>query len=116
MQNVEKVYMEYSKLVYKYLFCLTHNREISEELTQETFLCALKSIDKFKGNCKISTWLCQIAKHLWYKEFKKLKKSNIILIDEITENLEDEENVEDRMIKKRRRKDFIIKSKVYLMI
>lgn len=100
MQNIEDVYLEHSKLVYKYLFCLTHNREIAEELTQETFLCALKYIHNFKGNCSISTWLCEIAKHLWYKELKKLKKSNIILIDEISETIENGENIEDRIINK----------------
>ena len=36
---------------------------ISEELTQETFAIAVKEITKFKGNCKVSVWLCQIAKY-----------------------------------------------------
>lgn len=31
-------------------------------------------INTFKGNCKISVWLCQIAKNLWYNEVKKNKK------------------------------------------
>ncbi len=75
MQNIEEVYLEHSKLVYKYLFCLTHNNELAEELTQETFVCAIKEINNFKGNSKLSTWLCQIAKNLWYKELRKMKKS-----------------------------------------
>ena len=37
MQNIEEIYKEYSTSVYKYLFCLTRNKEISEDLTQETF-------------------------------------------------------------------------------
>ena len=63
-----------SKFVNKYLFCLTHNNDISEELTQETFYKAVRNIDKYKGNCKISVWLCQIAKNLWYDECRKNKK------------------------------------------
>ena len=74
MQNIEEVYKEYFETVNKYLFCLTHNTEISEELTQETFYRAVKTIDKYKGECKISVWLCQIAKHLWYDECRKNKK------------------------------------------
>ena len=77
MQNIEEVYLEHSKLVYKYLFCLTHNNELAEELTQETFVCAIKEINNFKGNSKLSTWLCQIAKNLWYKELRKIKKAKI---------------------------------------
>ena len=62
MQNIEEVYKQYSNTVYKYLFCLTGKEEIAEELTQETFAIAIKQINKFRGDCKISVWLCQIAK------------------------------------------------------
>lgn len=74
MQNIEEIYKEYSTSVYKYLFCLTQNKEISEDLTQETFAIAVKDIKRFRGECKLSVWLCQIAKHLWYKELKKKNK------------------------------------------
>ena len=47
---------------------------MSEEIVQETFEVAIKNIDKFKGESKISTWLCQIAKYIWYKTLKKEKK------------------------------------------
>lgn len=85
MQNIEQIYEEYSNTIYKYLFCLTHNEELAEDLTQETFAIAVKEINKFKGDCKVSVWLCQIAKHLWYKQLKKSKKENYINIDEVDE-------------------------------
>ena len=47
MQNIEKIYEEYSNAVYKYLFCLTGKEDIAEELTQETFVIALKKINKY---------------------------------------------------------------------
>lgn len=74
MQDIEKIYEEYFETVNKYLFCLTHNNDISEELTQETFYKAVKKINTYKGNCKMSVWLCQIAKNLWYDECRKNKK------------------------------------------
>ncbi len=74
MQNIEKIYEKYFETVNKYLFCLTHNNDISEELTQETFYKAVKKIDTYKGECKMSVWLCQIAKNLWYDECRKNKK------------------------------------------
>lgn len=97
MQNIEEIYKEHSNTVYKYLFCLTDNEDLSEELTQETFAIAVKEIKKFKGNCKVSVWLCQIAKHLWYKELKKKKKS--ISIEEI-EDLQETETIEEIVFNK----------------
>ena len=97
MQNIEEIYKEHSNTVYKYLFCLTGNEDLSEELTQETFAIAVKEIKKFKGNCKVSVWLCQIAKHLWYKELKKKKRN--ISIEEISD-IQDAENLENLIINK----------------
>lgn len=74
MQDIEKIYEEYFETVNKYLFCLTHSYDISEELTQETFYKAVKKIDTYKGECKMSVWLCQIAKNLWYDQCRKNKK------------------------------------------
>ena len=48
MQNIEKVYVKYSKIVYKYIFCLTGDEELAEDIVQETFLVAVKDINKFK--------------------------------------------------------------------
>ncbi len=80
MQDIEKIYEEYFETVNKYLFCLTHNNDLSEELTQETFYKATKKIDTYKGECKMSVWLCQIAKNLWYDQCRK--KQKIINVEE----------------------------------
>lgn len=74
MINIEEVYNEYFKVVYRYLFCLTRNSDKAEELTQETFYRAVQKIDNFEGNCKISSWLCQIAKNIYLDELKKEKR------------------------------------------
>lgn len=74
MQDMEQIYKDYFETVNKYLFCLTHDNDISEELTQETFYRAVKKINTYKGNCKMSVWLCQIAKNLWYDQCRKNKK------------------------------------------
>ena len=58
-----------------YREALYGNEDLSEELTQETFAIAVKEIGKFKGNCKVSVWLCQIAKNLWYDECRKHQKA-----------------------------------------
>ena len=100
MQNIEEVYKEYSNTVYKYLFCLTGKEEIAEDLTQETFAIAIKQINKFRGDCKISVWLCEIAKHLWYKELKKSKKNKNISINDLSEEIEETQTTEDIICEK----------------
>ena len=71
MEEMVEIYRKYMPQVYNFLFSLCHDAHLSEELTQETFSQTLKSIDSFRGDCKIYVWLCSIAKHLWYKELKK---------------------------------------------
>ena len=96
MQDMEQIYKQYFETVNKYLFCLTHNSDISEELTQETFYGAVKKINTFKGDCKMSVWLCQIAKNLWYDELKKNKKIEDIGDDMVLIQAKDE--IEDKVI------------------
>lgn len=93
MQDMEQIYKQYSKVVYKYIFCLTQSEEISKEIVQETFLVAVKNIKYFKGNCKITTWLCQIAKFIWYKEVKKKHKE--ISLEEIEDSTLIENSMEE---------------------
>ena len=63
MQSMDKIYKEYARMVYKYLLSLTYDSDLAEELTQETFYQAIRSIERFDGSCTISTWLCAIAKN-----------------------------------------------------
>lgn len=97
MQNIEQIYKEYFETVNKYLFYLTQNNDISEDLTQETFYRAIQKIHTFKNDCKISVWLCQIAKNLWYDELKKNKRIKSITEKEMI-SIQTEDKVEDSVI------------------
>jgi len=71
---MEQIYKLYAEIVYKYVLCLTGEEEKAEEITQETFAQAVQRLPTFRGDCKISVWLCQIAKYIWYKEMRKDKR------------------------------------------
>ena len=43
---------------------------------------SILSADKYNGSCKVSTWLCQIAKHLWYQELDRRKRKGTSQLDE----------------------------------
>jgi len=71
LQSMDELYQQYARTVYKYLKSVTHNEDLAEELTQETFYQAIRSIDRFDGSCKVSTWLCAIAKNLYLSYLRK---------------------------------------------
>ena len=68
------IYRHHAQTVYTFLLSQTRDPGLAEELTQETFYQAVRSIDRFDGKCKVSVWLCQIAKHLWYQQLRKQKR------------------------------------------
>ncbi|WP_138420832.1 RNA polymerase sigma factor [Aquibacillus sediminis] len=74
MDEFKQLYIKYNKQIYKYLVYLSGKNSIAEELTQETFFQAFKSIHRFKGHSKVSTWLFQIAKYTFYNYLKKNEK------------------------------------------
>jgi len=73
--DFSEVYNMYFQDVYKYLLTLCHDEELAEELTQDTFFKALKSYGSFRGECKITSWLCQIAKHSFFLYEKRKKRT-----------------------------------------
>lgn len=74
MESFEEVYQKYLKEVYCFLLRLSGDREMAEELTQQTFAIAFEKLENFRGECKLSVWLCQIAKHEYYAWTKKQKR------------------------------------------
>lgn len=82
MADMDQIYRQYMVQIYKYLFSLCHNQHLAEELTQETFFQALKSINNFRGECKLYVWLCQIAKRVWIKDFEKKKREKNVEIND----------------------------------
>lgn len=81
MEDLSEIYKSYADEVKYFLICLTSNVDLAEELTQETFYQAVKSIGRYNGECKMSVWLCQIAKHTYYNYLKKEKRNAHMSVD-----------------------------------
>ncbi|WP_143521966.1 RNA polymerase sigma factor, partial [Pseudomonas sp. 2995-3] len=64
---------------------IIHDYHQAEDLTQDTFCKALVSFDKFKGNCKPTTWLYTLAHNSAIDYLRKRKPSS--LLENITDNL-----------------------------
>lgn len=71
---MEELYNQNSKIVYHYLLSLCRDPTLAEDLTQDTFLRAFQALEKYDGSCRLSTWLCQIGKHLYYQHLSKTKR------------------------------------------
>lgn len=63
MQDFEAIFTQYFGRVYHFARGLTGSDSAAEELTQQTFFKALRSLDRFQGRSDAVTWLCSIAKH-----------------------------------------------------
>lgn len=73
MTEIETIYKTYFNDVYLYVLSLCGNTHIAEDITSETFFKAIKSINRFNGNCELRVWLCQIAKNNYYSYLRKNK-------------------------------------------
>ena len=74
MADFDHIYRQNAEIVFRFLLSMTGSADLSEELTQETFYQAVKSIDRYQGNGKISSWLCGIARNVLLAHRRKARK------------------------------------------
>lgn len=72
--NPEKWVDEYGDYLYSYAIYRISQPETAQDLVQETFLSALKSIDNFKGKSEVKTWLTSILKNKIIDHYRKSAK------------------------------------------
>lgn len=91
----------YKDLVYTLALRMLKHREEAEEVAQDAFIKVYKSLNKFKGDSKFSTWIYKITYNTCLDRLKKNKKHfNDVAIDEYTEHkLETIDNALEHMIK-----------------
>ncbi|MGW3442226.1 RNA polymerase sigma factor [Streptomyces sp. NPDC001076] len=79
------LYNDYQPEVYRYLYARTGDRALAEDLTQETFLRALRRIDTFKHRPTTAGfvgWLCVIARNLHLDHLKLYRTSHEVAMAE----------------------------------
>jgi RNA polymerase sigma-70 factor (ECF subfamily) len=69
--SFEEIVSKYERKIFNLILRHISDREEAEDLTQETFLNAYKSFATFRGECKIHTWLCQIALNQCKNRFRQ---------------------------------------------
>ena len=95
MRDLESIYRENADTVFRFLMSRTGSADLSEELTQETFYQAVRSIDRFDGRCSASTWLCGIAKHLYIDAVRRRKPT-----EPLPEDIPSGEDFAEKIVRK----------------
>lgn len=77
----------YKDLVFTLALRMLKNREEAEEVAQDTFIKVFKSLSKFKGDSKFSTWIYRITYNSCLDVLKKYKQEkSAVILDEFTEH------------------------------
>lgn len=71
MDTFDVIFITYSPLVFRYLRSLSGDAAVAEELTAETFYRAYTHFDSFRGDSKLETWLCAIARNAYLKDCRR---------------------------------------------
>lgn len=98
MTEFENIYNEYFKDVYLFLLGISGDEQIAEEITEETFFKALKAIHRFRGECDIRVWLCQIAKNEFYMYLRRIKQYDVADFSELENEAKSFVNIEQQLI------------------
>lgn len=84
--DFEEIYYLYFREVFLYIRSLSGDENIAEEVAQEAFFKALKSINSFDGSKDIRAWLFTIAKNTYFSYYKKSKnKIDYDSLDDISD-------------------------------
>lgn len=96
MQDFDGIYKENFTDVYKFVLGLCRDPVLAEELTQETFFKALRKIDSFKGESRLYTWLCGIARNVYIDHTRRREQASDPLLGQISDDSDLEEKLADR--------------------
>ena len=92
-----RFYRAYSREIYLYLYGLSHNRQLSEDLMQETFVKALITV--VTADTGIRAWLYKVARNLYFNTYRKDKRL-IIGLENAGNKVEIREEIEESPLSK----------------
>jgi len=98
MEDFDSIYKKYYKQVYFYLLELSGNKDVAEEITQESFFRVLNKIDTFNEQSSLYTWIIQIAKNTFYSHCRSAKQEQAELDENIASGDDIEAAAEDKKI------------------
>jgi RNA polymerase sigma factor (sigma-70 family) len=90
------LYKRYYQQLYRFIFHMTGQKELSEDMVQSIFLRMLKYPSGFKGFGEFKTWMYHIARNAVYDNYRKVNKNPALSsIENIVERISDEHDAAD---------------------
>lgn len=85
------LYGRYNRQLFRFLFNMTRQKELSEDMLQNVFLRMLKYPDGFMGFGEFKMWMYHIARNTLYDHFRKVKRTPVHTdVKEFEEKIEGE--------------------------
>jgi len=97
--DIEAVYRQYALPLKKFIVSMCSDSDMADDIVSETFFRAIKNIDSFYGG-NIFTWLCTIAKNIFFNLMKKKETQNVSLDAEEQAEPVSPKKTEDMVIQK----------------
>lgn len=97
--NMDAIYRQYALPLKKYIYSMCKDSDLSDDIVSETFYKAIKNINSFYGG-NIFTWLCTIAKNIFFNHTKKKETQNESLEEKGVDIVSHEDSVEDVALRK----------------
>lgn len=94
----EQLVIRHQELVFSLAYKLTGNREMANDVAQESFIRAWKAIEKFRGDSTFSTWIYRITVNTAWTLRKKAKKHNTLNIDDTYEPIVIDEKKDPELV------------------
>lgn len=69
-RDFASIFNEYQRPIFNYLFRMTQKSDLAEDLEQETFIRVHKGLSSFRGESRLSTWICRIATNVGFDDFR----------------------------------------------
>ncbi|MBU7007256.1 RNA polymerase sigma factor [Phosphitispora fastidiosa] len=79
--SFEKLVSRYQKKIFAFVYRMVESREDAGDLTQEVFLQVFRSLNTFRGDAKLNTWLYRIASNKTLDFLRKNKKTRLVAFD-----------------------------------
>lgn len=102
---MDEIMRKYANDVKRFCMSLCHDEQMAEELTQETFYRALKTIHHYNGSCAMTSWLFLISKRAWIDMLRK--KKPIVPIEQSSEPVLRSIETPEELFRRKMQKEYL---------
>lgn len=79
--SFDEIYENYHQDIYRFVFYMVKDKQICDDLVQDTYIKILQSISTFRGESSRKTWLLSIARHVVIDYFRSQKSKRNYILD-----------------------------------